>query len=87
MDLGLSFFVLLNRQKICDILKPNKERKKIMPKIVNVDKNNFKEKLDFIGLNLEKIPKFLMDFEPLGFGTSSSFNDNEHKIFRYIPIQ
>ena len=58
-----------------------------MPKIVNVDKNNFKEKLDFIGLNLEKIPKFLMDFEPLGFGTSSSFNDNEHKIFRYIPIQ
>ncbi len=57
-----------------------------MPKSINIDKSNFKEKLDFIGLNLEKVPKFLMDFEPLEFTTSSSFSDNEHRVFKYIPI-
>lgn len=59
-----------------------------MAKIVDEDKSNFKEKLDFIGLNLDKIPKFLTNIEPIEFETSCSYNDdNEHKIFKYIPIQ
>lgn len=56
-----------------------------MPKIM--DENDFKEKLDFIGLKLEKLPKFLSNFEPIEFVPSNSINDNEHKIFKYIPIQ
>ena len=60
-----------------------------MPKIVvDEDENKFKEKLDFIGLNIEKLPKFLSNSEPLEFGVSGANNeDNEHRIFKYIPIQ
>ena len=57
-----------------------------MPKIIDEDVNNLKEKLDFIGLNLERIPKFISNFEPLDFIISNSYNDNEHRIFKYIPI-
>ena len=48
--------------------------------------NNLKEKLDYIGLKLEKIPKFLKEFQPLNFVSSPTMNDNEHKIFKYVPI-
>lgn len=58
-----------------------------MSRNINDEKSNLKEKLDFIGLNIEKIPKFLLEFEPLDFTTSSSYTDNEHRIFKYIPIQ
>ena len=48
--------------------------------------NNLKEKLDYIGLKLEKIPKFLKDSQPINFISSPTMNDNEHKIFKYVPI-
>ena len=58
-----------------------------MPKTVTENVSDFQKKLDYIGLNLEKTPKFLMDFEPLEFEKSSSYNeDNEHRIFKYISI-
>ena len=57
-----------------------------MTKITDEDKNNFKKNLEYIGLNLERIPKALLDFEELGFSPSNTFNDNEHKVFRYVPI-
>lgn len=55
-------------------------------KITEEDKNNFKSNLEYLGLNLEKIPKALLDFEPLGFSPSNTYNDNEHKVFKYVPI-
>lgn len=57
-----------------------------MAKITDEDKNNFKKNLEYLGLNLDKIPKALLDFKPLGFSPSNTYNDNEHKIFKYIPI-
>ena len=57
-----------------------------MAKITDEDKNNFKKNLEYIGLNLEKIPKALLDFEELGFSPSNTFNDTEHKVFKYVPI-
>lgn len=57
-----------------------------MAKITDEDKNNFKKNLEYLGLNLDKIPKALLDFEPLGFSPSNTYNDNEHKIFKYVPI-
>lgn len=57
-----------------------------MAKITEGDKNNFKNNLEYLGLNLEKIPKALLDFEPLGFSPSNTYNDNEHKVFKYVPI-
>ena len=57
-----------------------------MARVTDEDKNNLKKNLEYIGLNLEKIPKALLDFEELGFSPSNSFNDTEHKIFKYVPI-
>ncbi len=57
-----------------------------MAKITDEDKNNFKKNLEYIGLNLERIPKALLDFEELGFSPSNTYNDNDHKVFRYVPI-
>ena len=57
-----------------------------MAKITDEDKNSFKKNLDYLGLNLDKIPKALLDFEPLGFSPSNTYNENEHRVFKYIPI-
>lgn len=57
-----------------------------MAKITDEDKNNFKKNLEYLGLNLDKIPKALLDFKPLGFSPSNTYNDNEHKIFKCVPI-
>ncbi len=57
-------------------------------KFAEVDKNNnFKKNMEYIGLNLEKIPKSILNFEELGFSPSNTYNDNEHRVFRYVPIQ
>ena len=57
-----------------------------MAKITDEDKNKFENNLKYLGLNLEKIPKALLDFTPLGFSPSNTYNDNEHKVFRYVSI-
>ena len=57
-----------------------------MAKITDEDKNSFKKNLEYLGLNLDKIPKALLDFEPLGFSPSNTYNENEHRVFKYIPI-
>ena len=38
-----------------------------MAKSTNENQKMIEEKLKYIGLNLEKIPKFLTEFEPLNF--------------------
>ena len=43
-------------------------------------------KLDFLGLNIEKIPEFLKDFSSLNFNTSRLNNDKDHRVYRYVPI-
>ena len=48
--------------------------------------NNFEDNLKFLGLDLEKIPKALFDFKPLEFTPSSAFNDNDHQVFRFVPV-
>ena len=57
-----------------------------MARVTDEDKNKFKKNVEYIGLNLEKVPKALLDFEELGFSPSNTFNDNEHKVFKYVPI-
>ena len=57
-----------------------------MARVTDEDKNKFKKNVEYIGLNLEKLPKALLEFEELGFSPSNTFNDNEHKVFKYVPI-
>ena len=48
--------------KNLDNLQEEKMRKNIAE-----DKEKLKEKLEYIGLNLERIPKFLTEFTPFSF--------------------
>ena len=57
-----------------------------MAKVTDEDRSVFKSNLEYLGLNLDKIPKALLDFEPLGFTPSNTYNDNEHRIFKYVPV-
>ena len=57
-----------------------------MARVTEEDKNKFKKNVEYIGLNLDKVPKALLDFEELGFSPSNMFNDNEHRVFKYVPI-
>lgn len=55
-----------------------------MPKITNDD--NIKEKLDYIGLNLENIPKFLINEDKIDYKPIKTYDDNGYKVYKYIPI-
>ena len=57
-----------------------------MAKITDENQKNFEENLKFIGLDFEKIPKALLDFKSLEFSPSSAFSDNEHQVFKFVPI-
>ncbi len=55
-----------------------------MPKITN--ENNIEEKLKYIGLNLEKIPKFLKEYTNLEYKPLKAYGENSYKVYRYVPI-
>ena len=44
------------------------------------------QKLNYLGLDLENVPKFLYDFQPLEFNLSRLNNDKDHKVFKFVPI-
>ena len=51
-----------------------------------VDKN-IKEKLEYIGLDLNNIPKNLKEFKPLDFRVSKSYDETKHRQYRYLPVK
>ncbi len=55
-----------------------------MPKEIAEDK--LKEKLDYIGLNLEKIPKFLKEFTPFSFRPLKAYDDMGYKVYQYVDV-
>lgn len=48
--------------------------------------DELKEKLDFLGLNIKKIPKFLKDAITPSFNISSLGDDKDLKVYKFIPI-
>ncbi len=57
-----------------------------MPKNITEDKENLKDKLDYIGLNLERIPKFLKEFIPFSFRPLKSYDETTYKVYKYINV-
>ena len=43
--------------------------------------------LEYIGLNLNKIPTFLKEHESLNFRPSKSYDDTTYKVYKYINIK
>ncbi|MBR3163443.1 MAG: hypothetical protein IKF17_05035 [Clostridia bacterium] len=58
-----------------------------MPKKTEKPKEEIKEKLEYLGLDLSNIPKNLQVFEPLKFKPSSIYEENKHKQYRFVPVK
>ena len=50
------------------------------------DKEKVKEKLQYIGLNLERVPKFLKEFTPFSFRPSKAYDDMSYKVYQYVDV-
>lgn len=48
---------------------------------------SIEEKLEYLGLNLEKIPAGLKKFEPLEFRIPKFYDEKQYRQYRYIPIK
>ena len=47
-------------------------------------KDAIEEKLEYIGLDLDNIPEFLMDFDALDFRPSKTKEDNVYRVYKFI---
>ena len=56
-----------------------------MPK--KIEKNSIEEKLEYLGLNLDKIPASLKKFTPLDFRVPKFYDEKQYRQYRYIPIK
>ena len=52
-----------------------------------VTKEDIKEKLNILGLDLDSMPKFLTENKPIVFNPSRLNNDKELKVYKYVPIK
>ena len=50
-------------------------------------KESMEEKLNYLGLNLDKIPAFIKNFEPLEFRIPKFYDERQYRQYRYIPIK
>ena len=50
-------------------------------------KEDIKEKLNILGLDLENLPAFLTETKPIIFNPSRLNNDKELKVYKYVPIK
>lgn len=58
-----------------------------MRKNIAEEKEKLKEKLEYIGLNLEKIPKFLTEVTPISFKPLKTYTDTTYKVYKYIDVK
>ena len=58
-----------------------------MPKKTGDKNNNIKEKLEYIGLDLENIPKELKEYKPLEFRIPKFYEEKQYRQYRYIPVK
>lgn len=57
-----------------------------MPKNTN-EKEIISNNLKYIGLDLENIPEFLLDYKDVDFKPNKAYEENAFKVYRYIPIK
>lgn len=57
-----------------------------MPKITNDDNNTIKQKLEYIGLDLNKIPNYLKENNPLEYRLYRTQDENSYRVYKYIDI-
>ena len=58
-----------------------------MAKTTKEAENTVNKNLEYVGLNLNKIPNFIKTYEPLNFRPSKSYDDNIYKVYKYVNIK
>ena len=58
-----------------------------MPKKTVENSETIKEKLEYLGLDLEKIPKNIKQYEPLEFRIPKFYDEEQYRQYRYVNIK
>ncbi len=58
-----------------------------MPRKAVENKDNIEQKLEYLGLDLENIPKQLKQFKSIDFKLSKFNDEKQYKQYRYVPIK
>ena len=58
-----------------------------MPKATKESEKTIEKNLEYIGLNLNKLPTFLKECENLNFRPSKAYDDTIYKVYKYINIK
>ena len=48
---------------------------------------NIVNNLKYLGLDLEKLPNSIKEFEPLDYRPSKFYDENNYKIYKYVDIK
>ena len=58
-----------------------------MSDLVEENEDDIKEKLQYIGLDLNEIPEFITNFQEIEYRPKQIFNDeNAYRVYKYIPV-
>lgn len=49
--------------------------------------NMLREKVDYIGFELEKVPEFLKEFEPLNYRVPKVYDETTYKVYKYVNVK
>ena len=49
--------------------------------------NILKEKVSYIGFELEEVPEFLKEFEPLNYRVPKVYEETTYKVYKYVKIK
>ena len=58
-----------------------------MAKTTKDSEKTIEKNLEYIGLDLNKIPTFIKNVSELNFRTSKSYDDTIYKVYKYINIK
>ena len=48
---------------------------------------NLEKKLEYLGLNLTRIPKIFKQFEPIEFRIPKFYDEKQYKQYRFLPVK
>ncbi len=58
-----------------------------MSDIIQENETDIKEKLNYIGLDLDNIPEFITNFKQIEYRPKKIHEDeNTYKVYKYVPI-
>ena len=49
--------------------------------------NMLRDKVNYIGFELEKVPEFLKEFEPLNYRVPKVYDETTYKVYKYVKIK